>query len=737
MRFGVAADTMSFYRTSPLEFILVVPDEKAAAAVHNGGCPFRGSSYLLHSRRWSRVVNSDGGVLPAMIDVELKGIPAHAWEPATTHQLLNGYCWIQEVHADTLSRRDMSVFRLKAWCSRQDLLPSEIDLQIVEPRPLASENLPAKRLLSYVVSVAASPAVLPQAEGDPPLPESNQGSGSRRRSRRSPSPSSPSRSSATEDPNGHRIPGHARLGPMPTITHHMAHTIDDVPSDIGVHRDEAVPQHAASETAVATDPLGSTRTVVGAVGAEASAALISTEDEAFPTPPVDLLSTLEDLVAQMKDLVSPLQVNLGAVIEARDDGPSGPSPLGAGPGSPLLVGLLAHELEQSPPAAPSLTTDGAPATATHPAISSPAPAVHVQQPVLGHSLKLSTPAPGLPHGAEQETVAQFSLVQRSPLTSPGALSAAAPGADTGRDDSVLPSSTPTPDEDGDMSAMAATPSAAMLEDLGSHLVGLKGEFSMIYSPEKQECSEWSGMQKDDIQSPFTWYKTMFDAPEGTDPVAIGLGSMGKGQAWVNGRHIGRYWSLVAPESGCPSSCNYAGAYSDSKCRSNCGMPTQSWYHIPREWLQESGNLLVLFEETGGDPYQISLDVHYTKTICSRISENYYPPLSAWSHVANGRASVNTVAPELHLQCDDGHVISKITFASYGTPSGDCQNFSVGKCHASNTQDTVTKACAGKDKCAISVTNDVFGDPCPRVVKDLAVEAECSASSATKELRDNM
>lgn len=114
------------------------------------------------------------------------------------------------------------------------------------------------------------------------------------------------------------------------------------------------------------------------------------------------------------------------------------------------------------------------------------------------------------------------------------------------------------------------------------------------------------------------------------------------------------------------------------------------YHIPREWLQESDNLLVLFEEIGGNPSQISLEVHYTKTICSRISENYYPPLSAWSRHANGLVSVNTVAPELHLQCDDGHVISKITFASYGTPSGGCENFSKGKCHASSTLDLVTE-----------------------------------------------
>lgn len=274
----------------------------------------------------------------------------------------------------------------------------------------------------------------------------------------------------------------------------------------------------------------------------------------------------------------------------------------------------------------------------------------------------------------------------------------------------------------------------LTNSLWTYQIGLKGEFSRIYSPEYQGSAEWSSMQNDDTVSPFTWFKTMFDAPEGNGPVAIDLGSMGKGQAWVNGHLIGRYWSLVAPESGCPSSCNYAGTYSDSKCRSNCGIATQSWYHIPREWLQESGNLLVLFEETGGDPSQISLEVHYTKTICSKISETYYPPLSAWSRAANGRPSVNTVAPELRLQCDDGHVISKITFASYGTPTGGCQNFSVGNCHASTTLDLVVEACEGKNRCAISVTNEVFGDPCRKVVKDLAVEAECSPPSVNQEPR---
>lgn len=40
-------------------------------------------------------------------------------------------------------------------------------------------------------------------------------------------------------------------------------------------------------------------------------------------------------------------------------------------------------------------------------------------------------------------------------------------------------------------------------------IGLKGEFSKIYSPENQGCAKWSSMQNDDTQTPFTWFKVSF------------------------------------------------------------------------------------------------------------------------------------------------------------------------------------------------------------------------------------
>ena len=39
---------------------------------------------------------------------------------------------------------------------------------------------------------------------------------------------------------------------------------------------------------------------------------------------------------------------------------------------------------------------------------------------------------------------------------------------------------------------------------------------------------------------------------GNDPVALNLSSMGKGEAWVNGQSIGRYWSSYHDDKGNPS-----------------------------------------------------------------------------------------------------------------------------------------------------------------------------------------
>ncbi|KAM7482640.1 hypothetical protein LguiB_007223 [Lonicera macranthoides] len=139
----------------------------------------------------------------------------------------------------------------------------------------------------------------------------------------------------------------------------------------------------------------------------------------------------------------------------------------------------------------------------------------------------------------------------------------------------------------------------------SYQVGLKGEAMNLVSPSGISSIEWTrGSLVAQQQKPLTWYKAYFNAPEADEPLAMDMGSMGKGQVWVNGQSLGRYWTTYA--SGNCSDCNYAGTFRPKKCQSGCGKPTQRWYHIPRSWLEQNRNLLVVFEEIGGDVSKISL-----------------------------------------------------------------------------------------------------------------------------------
>ncbi|CAA0842093.1 Beta-galactosidase 1 [Striga hermonthica] len=145
----------------------------------------------------------------------------------------------------------------------------------------------------------------------------------------------------------------------------------------------------------------------------------------------------------------------------------------------------------------------------------------------------------------------------------------------------------------------------LTEQSWSYKVGLKGESLNLDTVTGSSSVEWVQGSLLAQKQPLTWYKTTFDALEGNNPLAIDMLSMGKGEVWINGNSIGRYWPAYTAKGNC-GKCYYAGTFSESKCQSGCGQPSQRWYHIPRSWLKPSGNLLVVFEEWGGDPSSISL-----------------------------------------------------------------------------------------------------------------------------------
>lgn len=255
----------------------------------------------------------------------------------------------------------------------------------------------------------------------------------------------------------------------------------------------------------------------------------------------------------------------------------------------------------------------------------------------------------------------------------------------------------------------------------TYQVGLKGEEMGLSSG---GSTLWKSQTELPTNQPLIWYKASFDAPAGDTPLSMDFTGMGKGEAWVNGQSIGRFWpTYTAPNNGCTDPCNYRGGYNANKCLKNCGKPSQLLYHVPRSWLKSSGNVLVLFEEMGGDPTKLSFATREIQSVCSRISEAHPLPIDMWASEDDARKKSG---PTLSLECPHpNQVISSIKFASFGTPQGTCGSFIHGRCSSSNALSIVKKACIGSKSCSLGVSINVFGEPCKGVAKSLAVEASCT------------
>lgn len=88
--------------------------------------------------------------------------------------------------------------------------------------------------------------------------------------------------------------------------------------------------------------------------------------------------------------------------------------------------------------------------------------------------------------------------------------------------------------------------------------------------------------------------------------------------------------------------------------------------MPRSWLKPTGNLIVVFEEWGGDPTSISLVKRSVGSVCAYVDD--------------------TPQASVQLSCDLGKKVTEIKFASYGTPNGMCGGYSEGACHAHKSYD---------------------------------------------------
>jgi hypothetical protein len=138
--------------------------------------------------------------------------------------------------------------------------------------------------------------------------------------------------------------------------------------------------------------------------------------------------------------------------------------------------------------------------------------------------------------------------------------------------------------------------------------GLQGEALQVYTSSGSQKVEWNSDISSAINKPLTWFIGSFAMPPNpndTTGFALDMTGMGKGMAYVNGHMIGRYW-MITGEGIC--TCKWAGGYNQDQCRTNCGLPSQRYYHVPEDWLLPENNMVVLFEEIGGNPANVSLVV---------------------------------------------------------------------------------------------------------------------------------
>lgn len=117
------------------------------------------------------------------------------------------------------------------------------------------------------------------------------------------------------------------------------------------------------------------------------------------------------------------------------------------------------------------------------------------------------------------------------------------------------------------------------------------------------------------------------------------------------------------------------------------------YNVPRSFLKPRENLLVLLEEEIGYPLGISLDTISRTKVCGLVSESHLPPVCSWTRHNQSEeiCQINSSrGPQVQLQCPPNTTISEISFASFGTPFGDCESQILGTCHSSDSRATVEK-----------------------------------------------
>ncbi|CAL4906951.1 unnamed protein product [Urochloa decumbens] len=80
-------------------------------------------------------------------NIELDGVPPHAWSIDMASKLLAPSCWVEKLHEATANKTDLSTLRLTAWTRDISSIPTSRPLEVAEPEQAVVYNDPRMQLI--------------------------------------------------------------------------------------------------------------------------------------------------------------------------------------------------------------------------------------------------------------------------------------------------------------------------------------------------------------------------------------------------------------------------------------------------------------------------------------------------------------------------------------------------------------------------------------------------------------
>ncbi|KAM0920061.1 hypothetical protein ACQ4PT_007726 [Festuca glaucescens] len=135
-------------------------------------------SFELRLKPWTPQSQATSAVMRYKVDLDIVGIPAHAWLRSTASSVLSNSCCIDSIADETILRHDLRCFRLSAWTANPGLIPAARTLAIPDEVPLGAPSpVEERHLLHYGVKVHLRGVARPRHGGPDDGPAGDGGPG--------------------------------------------------------------------------------------------------------------------------------------------------------------------------------------------------------------------------------------------------------------------------------------------------------------------------------------------------------------------------------------------------------------------------------------------------------------------------------------------------------------------------------------------------------------------------------